>query len=1379
MYTFDEILDKIRSETEDKTKKRGDKFENLIKSYLQTDSVQKTNFKKIMLWSEYSTEMDDGIDIVGVRHDGTECAIQCKCWNDDAVLNYSDISTTYQAKDRYEKMNSVMIVFTGKSLHPHADKHFQKTGTVVITKDQLRESNIDWHEGKSMRVHKSKKPKDHQKTAINDVIEKFKKYDRGQLIMACGTGKTLISLHVAEKLAGINKTVLYVVPSIYLIPQAMREWSDNKSMEHQYVAVCSDSTSDRDAEGSISEVLIAPTTKPAKLKETLRNRRKNTMCVIFSTYNSLPIIKETQTEFDIVFFDEAHKTASSNDSYYTMGHSNSEINADKRLYMTATPRTYGKSVKTNNNVKSMDDESIFGPVFHRLRFSDAKDMGILVPFKITVTKVPEGDLYDTIKSDDMEEYDATINDMTKMYGAWKGITYPDGDEKPARLLQRVIVFHNRVNKSQIFTGIIKSKLSFETLVNNAKKQYPDLNYDINVKHIDGKTRSVDRGNTLNWLRDSDREPNTCRVVSNARCLQEGVDVPALDGIIFMEPRKSGVDIIQSIGRVMRKPENGEKKFGYVILPIAIPAGDDVKETIENNNRYKVVYDVLKAIVSHDDRLMALINQMNMMRRAGHTDYIPEALETTLEEMLAFNPGYIPDFVKSVALEMNDPTYYVRYGMKLGEAAKRIEMMILTKIKHEPDMPGRIDSFHNNLKSVVGDMLTRDDAIKALSQHAVLYRVFNMLFPDGFNNPISCAMETVIPKLKLKAELEEFEDFYKEVEKDMEFIKTPEERQEFIKTIYDSFLRGADKKNATKHGVVYTPVELIDFVIHSIDHVLKTEFDTSFADPNSSISVLDPFTGAGTFVARLLESGIIPHDRLYRTYKNSIYANEIMLLAYYVASVNIESTYQSMMRGHKYVPFKGISLTDTFDQDPRYRAGKEHRGTVQKLDGTFKQAHERVVFQKWAHLHVIMGNPPYSGGQKSANDDNKNTHHPELETRIKETYMKLAPRGNTRSAYNSYIKAFRWASDRIGKSGIIGLITPSSFIGGNSEAGLRACFGEEFTDIWCFNLRGDVKNKANWRKEGAKIFGSGSTEPIGITILVKNPHRQGCTIHYKNVGDYLTLDQKFETVKNAQSIAGITDWQTVIPNKYHDWVNQRGSEDEKFKKYMPMGDKDAKRGNTDKTLFDIYSNGLKSRRDAWVYNVSKQELADNVQKMINYCNTQDPDNFIIDPTKVAWTSHLSKEMKKIGKPIQFLKSNIRTSMFRPFIKHYLYFSPIFISDKALIPLLFPNNDSKNPTITVPDKIKGTFSALMTDTTTDLHIHEAAQCFPLRVKKNADQMSVGGGGENAEQAQDHSIYHNLTIIVPDKINDEFSVFITDMTPDLEVVHHGQCFPMRVME
>ena len=1391
MVTFDEILDKIRCETEgaENTRERGTRFELLMKRFFETDSIWKNQFKKVQMWKDYSGidgDIDKGIDLVGTHHDGSECAIQCKCWNDGATLNYKDVATTYADMAGRVKMTRAVIVFTGQTIGSNASKHFHKTGTTVLMKDQLRESPIDWSEDDLKYKPEAKKPMPHQVAAINDVLEKFKQYDRGQLIMACGTGKTLVSLRIGERMVGAGGLVLYAVPSIYLIPQAMREWSDNRSIEHQYMAVCSDSTADRDAQGSITEVPVEPSTSVDKLKNGLLHRRKDAMCVIFSTYNSLPVVKEAvEGQFDMIFFDEAHKTAGSRDSYYTMGHSDDNITASKRLYMTATPRTYSEVAKRKNaNVNSMDDEDVFGPVFHKLRFSEARDMGILVPFKITMAEVSEGQLYEDIKAAGEESPDA-LNDLTKMYGAWQGINYPDGKDNPPKLLQRVIVFHNTVNKSKIFAGKKESKLAFGQLVEKSKNVYTDMTGNVEIEHIDAKTRSSSRGMALDWLRKSNDKPDTCRVLTNARCLQEGVDIPALDGIIFMEPRRSGIDIIQSIGRVMRKPKGFDKEAGYVILPIPVPAGEGAKEAFENARRYGPVRDVLKAIVAHDDELMALINQTNLAQNVGQTNWIPEALEEALAKMLAVNPGSVPEYVKSIVLDLRDDSYYMRHGIKLGRVAKRIEMMIRAKIDHEQDISKRIDVLHEDLKGVVGETLTKTDVIKTLAQHLVLYRVFNMLFPDGFNNPISYAMESAMSGLNLDAELEEFKEFYAEVEYDIRLIKTPEERQEFIKKIYDSFLRGADRESATKHGVVYTPIEIVDFIIHSIDHVLKTEFNTSFADPNASIKILDPFTGAGTFIARLLESGIIPHDKLYENYKRNIYANELMLIAYYVASVNIEATYQSLMHSHRYVPFSGISLIDTFDQDPQYRVGMEHRGTIRKFGETFKEAHERVKSQKWAHLHVIIGNPPYSGGQDIADKKNPNVKHSVLEKSISDTYIKAAPVGNTKWLYNSYIKAFRWASDRIGKSGIIGFVTPSAFITGNVEAGIRACFSEEFTDVWCFDLLGQRGRSGHGRNvfEYKGVSEGGTTQGIAISILVKNPAKQGCTVHYAKLRevDYSGKDKR-NHVKDLGSIVGIYDWKPRIPNKYHDWIDQRGREEEEFMKYMQMGiEKKDRKKKTQPSLFGTFSLGLATHRDAWVYNASKKELEDNIRNMIDYCNTQDPDNFIIEPTKAAWTPDLSKKMKKLGGPIQFLRSNVRISAFRPFIKHYLYFEPMFIDAKYQIPRFFPFDNIENPTITVSDKIKGKFSTFITRTTPDLHIHEASQCFPLRAKNNIDRMTKGHRPARTlpQTPSSNSFHHNPTIIVPDKITGEFSVFITDMTPDLEVIHHGQCFPMKVME
>ena len=456
------------------------------------------------------------------------------------------------------------------------------------------------------------------------------------------------------------------------------------------------------------------------------------------------------------------------------------------------------------------------------------------------------------------------------------------------------------------------KLAFNSVVNKVKGLENMQHNNVEVRHIDASTRTSRRGSYLDWLRSSDDDKTTCRILTNAKCLQEGVDVPSLDGVIFMDSRTSKIDIIQSIGRAMRRSKDGKKKNGYVILPIGVLDGVDPHGVLDNAVRYKPIINVLKAILAHDDRLMAMLQSKLLLgdwKPSGDTD--GQTLEDLLAQLLDANTGDMQKQVKALVLDLRDEAYYERRGLKMGQYAKSIENIIKTKALNNSSINKKLDVFHADLQSVVGNTLMKTDAITALSQHLILYKIFNMLFPDGFENPISLAMNKIIPSLKLNAELKQFDSFYKDVKKDIEFIDTPKAKQAFIKTIYDSFLRGADKESATAHGVVYTPIEIVDFIIHSVNDALKLEFGVEFG--YRDVKVLDPFTGTGSFITRLLKSGLISHDRLYNIYKHNLYANELILLAYYVAAVNIENSYRNQMRGHKYVPFDNISLTDTFDQ----------------------------------------------------------------------------------------------------------------------------------------------------------------------------------------------------------------------------------------------------------------------------------------------------------------------------------------------------------------------------------------------------------------------------------------------------------------------------------
>ena len=663
-------------------------------------------------------------------------------------------------------------------------------------------------------------------------------------------------------------------------------------------------------------------------------------------------------------------------------------------------------------------------------------------------------------------------------------------------------------------------------------------------------------------------------------------------------------------------------------------------------------------------------------------------------------------------EVGDRRYLEHWARDVKNIVERLHERIKIVISND-DARKRFDVFMGGLHEIINNSLTEEDGIDMLSQHMVTRRIFNALFnSDVFasQNPMSIVMDGAIAELQkhgLETELKNIEGFYKSVEDRVSGLDSHDAKQPIITELYGRFFKIAFPKTANRLGVVYTPPEIVDFILRSVDYALRENFGRGLTDEN--VNVIDPFTGAGTFIARMLspDLGLIHDKDLGRKYHSELFANEIILLAYYIAAVNCESMYGQ--RSGRFEQFNGISLTDTFNT-----------GSIDEhMEDMMVSTKRRIKKQRSANITVVIGNPPYSGGQKSANEDNQNISHPELETRIKSTYIKRAPKGNKRSLYNPYIKAFRWASDRIGDSGVIGFVTPSSWISGNSEAGIRTCLQEEFTDIWCFDLRGDAqgtKGKAR-RREGANVFKEGTRQGIAITILVKNPTKKNCKILRKDIGDNLTRAQvKLDIISNASSISGIPilDWEIIPDNLHHDWVNRRDEADEEFKKHMPMGSKDMKRRTTSSALFSLFSNGLKTHRDNWVYNTSIKELECNMKTTIRYCNTQDPDNFVTDVKRASRSKELTDALKKLRPKLQrFNKSSIRFALYRPFTKQYLYFDPIFVTSKYRISSLFPSGDSANLTIIVPDKIKvkSNFSAFITDMTPDLHILETSQCFPI--------------------------------------------------------------------
>ena len=556
------------------------------------------------------------------------------------------------------------------------------------------------------------------------------------------------------------------------------------------------------------------------------------------------------------------------------------------------------------------------------------------------------------------------------------------------------------------------------------------------------------------------------------------------------------------------------------------------------------------------------------------------------------------------------------------------------------------------------------------------------------------------------------NFYESVRTNVGKIDNLEGKQTVIKNLYEKFFKRAFPLTVEKLGTVYTPVECVDFILHSVNEVLKSEFGAALTQEN--VHVLDPFTGTGTFITRLLQSGLIRPEDMVRKYTQEIHANELVLLAYYIADVNIESVFQEVCPQSEYLPYNGICLTDTF------QLGENSDDDIFKH--FFRQNSEAVEAQRRTPIRVIIGNPPYSVGQKSANDNAQNQKYPILDQRIAETYVAGSTATNNNALYDSYIRAYRWATDRLSpeEGSVIAFISNGAWIDGNSHDGFRASLEKEFDKIYVFNLRGNQRTSGELsRKEGGKIFGSGSRTPIAITLLVRYPEAQRsdkCQIFYHDIGDYLNREEKLRKITQAQSYRGL-DWTLITPNEKHDWINQR---DGLFDTLLPLAPEkkfDAKA----KSVFSTYSRGIATSRDAWAYQYSKNKLSRNVCKMIDSYNTEvsrlkelqtPPDNLDAwvnnNPQQISWNRGL-KELLSKQKELSFVKEDIVLSTYRPFCKEFLYFHKDFNDMQYLQKKLFPTPHHKNLVICVTDGSKQ--GCLITDSVPDLHFIGDSQCFPL--------------------------------------------------------------------
>lgn len=1434
MTPLSSLLDTYRAAAQSEREK-GNYFEQLVKRYLLTEPSWRDLFGgNVFLWEDWRAECiqrgqsdpgpDAGIDLVAVENVAQSpriFAIQAKFYAEDSKIRKDDGIDSFLSAMGKKPYTDGLLFLTSYDASQHVNELVQQRDKPVqiISLYDLEASQIDWarYQPDGAPVLKPKKQlRDHQKTALAKVTAGLAEADRGKLIMACGTGKTYTALKIAEAVAGAGKQVLFLVPSLNLLSQTLTEWTQESAVPLHSYAVCSDEDVGKkrldgdDYQTLIHELRYPATTDAARLAQAIAVRRDAShMNVVFSTYHSIDVLHRAQHTFglgafDLVICDEAHRTTGAtfgddDESAFVRVHDAHYLRAAKRLYMTATPRIYGEVAKSKADKESialcsMDDETLYGRELYVITFSEAVRRGLLVDYKVIVLAVEEAHINRRLQNLLADESNSLkVDDAARIVGCWKALSKQNlsqdliGDDAP---MKRAVAFCqvievqkggkvHKVSSKQIkamFQAVVEAYQEQEHASDDTGDQ-PAVALTCEAEHVDGGMNASQKEAKLDWLK-AETPDHTCRILSNVRCLSEGVDVPALDAVLFLTPRNSQVDVVQSVGRVMRNAPG--KKRGYVILPVVIPAGVEPHEALNDNKTYAVVWQVLQALRSHDDRFDAFINKLDLigkdtskMEVIAITDKIqkPAAKPSPEQRKRNKNSGRgqhtigqpNTDHPEQAQAELQfeigeiERALYARLVQKVGNrhhwedwandiakiARTHIDRIhaILENPAHTAERD-TFDAFAKELRDDLNDSISDGEIIEMLAQHLITKPVFDALF-EGYSfasqNPMSQAMQAVLDQLqehRLDKEADTLQSFYDSVKLRAAGIDNAQGKQKIVVELYDKFFANAFPRLRDKLGIVYTPVEVVDFILHSVAHLLQSEFGQTLGSPG--VHILDPFTGTGTFITRLLQSGLIEPAQLPYKYKNEIHANEIVLLAYYIAAINIEAVYHGIVGGD-YQPFEGICLTDTFQLYEK----------EDLVDALLEKNSARRKRQKKLDIRVIVGNPPYSAGQASANDNNQNIEYRNLDSRIRDTYAKKSVMTSVRQLYDSYIRAIRWASDRVGNSGIIGFVTNAGFLEANLADGLRKTLAEEFSSLYVFHLRGNQRTSGELsRREGGKIFGSGSRAPIAITLLVKNPDAaHPGQIHFHDIGDYLSREDKLEKIAAYASIAGIAaagGWQTITPDAHGDWLKQR---DDGFGEFVVLGDK-----KTDGLrLFENFSLGVASGRDAWCYNASKAGVTANMTRMIAYYNAEATrfkaahgrsdkkardaavDGFIgTDPAQISWTRSLKAELSK-GRQFAFEPASLTPSLYRPFTKQWLYFNRRFNEMVYQMPRIFPDAAAENMVImTTAIGAKNGFSCWISGAVVDLNSMEAgSQCFPLYLYDTAGEAEAEDASETPKQ------------------------------------------------
>ncbi|WQV88360.1 DEAD/DEAH box helicase [Helicobacter pylori] len=1381
---------------------KGSLFEKISKQFLQEhDSANE--YESIDLWSDFKlrgNERDRGIDIVITTASKEYIAVQCKFHQNSISLD--DIATflTQLQSGVGEVRFKKGIIISTSHLTSNALKAIEQIrrskgiDIVEITEEDFIYSRIDWEKFDPTKTEDEiplcdkKRPRSHQTEAINATKEYFSnpKNARGKLIMACGTGKTYTSLKIMEALD--PKITLFLAPSIALLSQTFREYAQEKSEPFYASIVCSDDktgqsnknkSKDEADDIKFSELPLKASTR---LEDILSVRKKaqkeNKRFIIFSTYQSALRIKEAQEaglgEIDLIICDEAHRTVgamySSNErddkNAFTLCHSDKNIKATKRLYMTATPKVYSESSKAkakekDNVIYSMDDAEVFGEEIYTLNFERAIALDLLTDYKVIILAVRSENLsgvtnsvnkkISQLKAEGTKLDKKLINNefVCKIVGTHKGLAKQDvialNDENKEDndlknkadtfVSQRAISFCKSIQTSK------NIKDSFETIMecyDEELKKKSFKNLQITIDHVDGTMNCKERLEKLEELNKF--KPNTCKVLSNARCLSEGVDVPALDSVIFFDGKSAMVDIIQAVGRVMRKAKN--KKRGYIILPIAL-AESEIKNLDEavNNTNFKNIWKVIKALRSHDPSLVDEATFKEKIKIFGSDDASNLDDEEELQkdktqhqndpkeaQKTLFDAILLQDLANAVynvmPTKLGDRNYWENFAKKTGNIARTLNNRLKDIFGKNPEI---FDNFLTSLRGNIHQNIKEEEALDMIISHIITKPIFDAIFGDNIKNPIAKALDKMVLKLSslgLEGETKDLKNLYESVKTEALHAKSQKSQQELIKNLYNTFFKEAFRKQSEKLGIVYTPIEVVDFILRATNGILKKHFNTDFNDKN--ITIFDPFTGTGSFIARLLskENNLISDEALKEKFQKSLFAFDIVLLSYYIALINITQAAQN--RDSSLKNFKNIALTDSLD----YLEEKSTKGVFPLFEDLKENQEIKDTMEK-QNIRVIIGNPPYSAGAKSENDNNQNLSHPKLQKWVYETYGKNSTAKVGATTRDTLIQSIRMASDLLKDRGVVGFVVNGSFIDSKSADGFRKCVAKEFSHLYALNLRGNARTSGEERrKEGDGIFDSGSRATVAVIFFVKDKDTPNNTIYYYEVGDYLKREAKLHSLAGFENLESVP-FKEITPNDKGDWINQRN---DGFEKLIPL--KRDKQLKIVDTIFDINSNGVATNRDPLVYNFSPKILTQSVQNCIDTYNADlkrfnarfreafkqrtkgikpadrykhlNSQEITTDKTKIAWVQNLKNQLIKGKKLDDFSQEKISVSLYRPFNKQYFYYERELAWSFYSMKKIFLDKSTQNVVINTTTR---NFCSLIGDAIPDTHFIGDTNAYPL--------------------------------------------------------------------